>query len=398
MRSAKPDEDVRGFEAPDFDDSSWQTVSTPHTFNDVDSFRTIISHSGGDRGSYKGPAFYRKHFKLPQSAASSKVFLEFEGFRQAAQVFANGKSVGISENGVNSYGIDISGNVSFGDHENVVAVRVDNRTTYAEQSTGTHFEWNTNDFNPDFGGINRRVWLHVTGKIYQTLPVYDGLQTTGVYVYPTNISVPDKTTDIVVQSQIHNATADPASITLAVVVVDAKGLIRAKFESEPLDMVAGEKSVIEATGALKDARFWSTDDPYLYDVYTLLSVDGKVLDVSRVSTGLRKTDFKGGVGSGGVYVNDQFVYLKGFAQRASNEWAGLGQAYPDWMHDLNARLIRDCHGNYIRWMHVSPQRVDVDQPGDRHEDNGREHRLGKVAEQVGQEHDHEQHDECSNES
>ena len=44
----------------------------------------------------------------------------------------------------------------------------------------------------------------------------------------------------------------------------------------------------------------------------------------------------------------------------SDEWAGLGQAYPDWMHDLNARIIRGCHGNYIRWMHVSPQRVDVE--------------------------------------
>jgi len=49
MRSAKPDDDLRGFEAPEFDDSTWQSVSTPHTFNDVDSFRTIISHSGGDR-------------------------------------------------------------------------------------------------------------------------------------------------------------------------------------------------------------------------------------------------------------------------------------------------------------------------------------------------------------
>ena len=35
-------------------------------------------------------------------------------------------------------------------------------------------------------------------------------------------------------------------------------------------------------------------------------------------------------------------------------------AYPDWMHDFTARLIRECHGNYIRWMHVTPQRVDVE--------------------------------------
>ena len=44
------------------------------------------------------------------------------------------------------------------------------------------------------------------------------------------------------------------------------------------------------------------------------------------------------------------------------------------------------------------QRVDVDQPSYRHEHDGREHRLREVAEQVGQEHDHEQHDERGNES
>ena len=43
-------EDVSGAEAPAFDDSKWTTVSTPHSFNDVDSFRKIISHGGGDRG------------------------------------------------------------------------------------------------------------------------------------------------------------------------------------------------------------------------------------------------------------------------------------------------------------------------------------------------------------
>jgi beta-galactosidase len=34
-------DDVLGAEAPSFDDSAWTTVGTPHTFNDVDSFRQI---------------------------------------------------------------------------------------------------------------------------------------------------------------------------------------------------------------------------------------------------------------------------------------------------------------------------------------------------------------------
>ena len=42
-----------------------------------------------------------------------------------------------------------------------------------------------------------------------------------------------------------------------------------------------------------------------------------------------------------------------------DDWAALGEAYPDWMHDYNAALIRSTHANYIRWMHIAPQPVDV---------------------------------------
>src|ERR1035438_7240495 len=91
-------EDVPGAEAPGFDDSHWATVSTPHSFNDVDSFRVIINHSGGDRGTFKGIVWYRKHFKLPANLAGDRIFLEFEGMRQAGVIYLNGKEVGLDEN------------------------------------------------------------------------------------------------------------------------------------------------------------------------------------------------------------------------------------------------------------------------------------------------------------
>ena len=46
-------------------------------------------------------------------------------------------------------------------------------------------------------------------------------------------------------------------------------------------MVADEKSNLTASGTLQDARVWSVDDPYLYDVYTVLTVDNEVVDVNR---------------------------------------------------------------------------------------------------------------------
>jgi|CZKL01.1.fsa_nt_gi beta-galactosidase len=352
-------EDIPGGEVTAFDDSAWETVSTPHTFNDVDSFRQLISHGGGDRGTYKGLSWYRKHFRVPADLAGHKIFLEFEGIRQAGDIFLNDKQIGLYENGITAYGLDIS-EVHFGAQENVLAVKVDNRTTYPERATGTTFEWNANDFNPDHGGINRRVWLHVTGKIYQTLPLYYGLESTGVYVYTTHFDIAQRTADVTVESEVRNASGDRATVELSAVIVDPNGQVRAQLGGTSVDMVNAEKTVLTAAGALRGARFWSTRDPYLYEVYTILKVDGKTVDVDRVVTGFRKTEFKGGAGTGGVYINDEFVYLKGYAQRSSDEWAGLGQAYPDWMHDYNSKLIRESHANYMRWMHVSPQRVDAD--------------------------------------
>jgi beta-galactosidase len=353
-------DDAPGAEAPAFDDSAWTTVSTPHSFNDVDSFRQIISHSGGDRGTFKGLVWYRKHFKLPARLSGNRIFLEFEGMRQAADIFLNGKAIGLYENGVTAFGLDISDTVHFGNQDNVLAVKLDNRTNYAERSSNTPFEWNANDFNPDHGGINRHVWLHVTGKIYQTLPLYYGLESTGVYVHAANFNLAAKSADVTVESEVRNASGDRATVGLTAVIVDRKGQVRARFSGEPVDMVNGEKTVLTAAGALEAARFWSPDDPYLYDVYTVLTVDGKTVDVDKVATGFRKIEFRGGAGTGGVYVNGKFVYLKGFAQRSSNEWEGLGGAYPDWLHDFQAQMVRDDHANYIRWMHVAPQRVDSD--------------------------------------
>jgi beta-galactosidase len=367
-------QDVPGAEAPAFNDAAWADIATPHSFNDVDSFRKIISHSGGDTGTYKGLSWYRKHFKLPAEAAGHKVFLEFEGMRQAGDIFLNGKQVGLYENGVSAYGIDITDALLFGGQENVLAIKVDNTTRYQERAfcaanpknadgstcVPTGYQWNANDFNPDHGGINRHVWLHVTGKIYQTLPLYYGLESQGVYVHAADINVAAKTAEVTVESEVHNQSGARTTVALTAIIVDQSGQVRAQFDGDPVDMVDSEKSVMTATGVLKAARFWSPEDPHLYEVYTVLKVDGKVVDVNRLETGFRKTEFRGGAGTGGVYLNDKFVYLKGFAQRSANEWAGVGAGYPDWMHDHLAKMIRDCHGNYMRWMHIAPTKTDAD--------------------------------------
>ncbi len=352
-------EDAAGADKPNFDDSSWTNVSLPHTWNDVDSFRAIITHGGDVGGEYMGIGWYRKHFTLPAGSNGRKVFLEFDGLRQAGRFFLNGQPVGLYENGVTAFGFDVTKFVNFDGKDNVLAVQVDNRTSYKEQATGTTFEWNAKDFNPDFGGLNRDAKLIVAGPIYQTLPLFDNLQTSGIYIYPQNFDLNKKTVDLTVEAQVRNETSDYAGITLSTVVVDADGVVRAKFDAEPSDLVSGQTDTLTATGTLENARLWSPSDPYLYNVYTILSVNGTVVDVCQTQTGFRKAEFKGGAGTGGVWINGHFVWLTGFSQRSANDWPGLGGAYPDWMHDFTAAMIHDSNSNYVRWMHVSPQRADV---------------------------------------
>ena len=165
-------EDVTNAETAGLDDSKWANVSAPHTYNDVDSYTSLISHSGGDRHAWTGSTWYRKHFKLPASAKDGKVFLEFEGLKQAGRFWVNGRRVGKFENGVTACGLDLTGFVKFGDEENVIAVKVDNSNDYVEEATGTGYEWMGRAFNPNYGGLNHDIWLRLTGKVYQTLPLY----------------------------------------------------------------------------------------------------------------------------------------------------------------------------------------------------------------------------------
>ena len=353
--------DVAGADQPGFDDASWSSVSLPHTWNETDSYRAYISHGGGDQSEkMMGIGWYRKHFKLPAGTDGQKIFLEFDGLRQAGRFYLNGKPIGMLENGVTAVGLDITDYVNYGGKDNVLAVKVDNSPAYMEEATQTRFQWNSKDFNPNFGGLNRNASLIVVGKIYQTLPLYNNLKTTGVYIYPENFDLVKKSADIKVEAQVMNETNDYASITLSAIVVDNDGNIKAKLDGNTSDLVAGQAEIFTASGTLTDARFWDVKDPYLYHVYSMLSVNGKVVDVVDTKTGFRKTEFKGGVGKGGVWLNGRFVWLTGYSQRSADDWAGFGGAYPNWMHDYTLSLLRESNGNYLRWMHVSPEKADVE--------------------------------------
>ncbi|MFE9751167.1 sugar-binding domain-containing protein [Saccharothrix saharensis] len=349
--------DVPGGEAPSFDDSSWATVSVPHTYNDVDSFDNHITSSGESAVAMQ-ITWYRKRFTMPAEHRGMKVLLEFEGVRQAATVFVNGMQVGLYENGVAPFGFDITDHVVSG-AENVIAVKADNTKWRPEQATGVSFQWDTRDFNPTYGGLTRNVRLYVLPRTYLTLPLYTNLRTTGTYVYASVINVGGATATINVEAQVRNEHTNSRTLTLSTDVIQPDGTLRATIPGPTVTLAAGDTRTVTFSQRISQLRWWAPGAPNLYTVEVLLSEGGAIVDAHRITTGFRKTSFQGGTSTGGVHINDRYTFLTGYAIRATNEWAAIGGAVPEWMTQVDGKMIRDSNANLIRWMHVAATPANI---------------------------------------
>ena len=340
--------EASGAEKADFDDANWKNITTPHAWNEDDAFRKDIANLS------TGIAWYRKHFALPANAKDKKIFLEFEGIRQAGEFYLNGKFVGRHENGVMAFGFDISDFIIKG--ENVLAVRIDNSWDYKEKATNSAFQWNDKNFYANYGGINKNIYLHITDKLYQTLPLYSNLNTTGVYVYAQDFDIANKTAKITAETEIKNEYLTAKTFDYEVVIEDLNGKMVKKIKGGRYSLAPNETRNISAADTLKNLNFWSWGYGYLYNVYTILKIDGKPADTVKTRTGFRKTEFGGGL----FKLNDRTLQLKGYAQRTTNEWVALGNAVPAWMSDFSNRLMVESNANLVRWMHVTPWKQDVE--------------------------------------
>ena len=333
-----------------YDDAKWKNVTLPYAWNEDEAFKKDIAHLS------TGIAWYRKHFKLPSTSNNQKIFLEFEGIRQAGEFFINGKSIGIHENGVMAFGFDITGLVNIGDRENMIAVRTDNSWDYRERATNTKFQWEDKNFNANYGGISKNVYLHVTPEIYQTLPLFSNLQTTGVYIYADNYNIKSRSAIIHAESEIKNETGQLQQIIYHVIVADINGITIKTFDGDKINIAPGETKIIGASSPVSGLNFWSWGYGYLYNVQTSLLVNNKLIDVVNTKTGFRKTAFKDGM----IYLNDRVMMVHGYAQRTSNEWPAIGLSVPAWLSDYSNGLIVEGNGNLVRWMHITPWKQDIE--------------------------------------
>ncbi|HWL89312.1 MAG TPA: beta galactosidase jelly roll domain-containing protein, partial [Polyangiaceae bacterium] len=133
--------DVTGAESPQFDDSNWSAVTTPHTWNAQD---------GQDGGNdyYRGIGWYRRHYRVPPRFFGKKLWLQFDGVNMVSDVWVNGVHLGQHQGGFARFRFDATSVLKIG-RDNVIAVKVNN-------APNSNIAPLTADFT-FFGGIYRNV-------------------------------------------------------------------------------------------------------------------------------------------------------------------------------------------------------------------------------------------------
>ena len=332
-----------------FDDSKWKQVTLPHAFNEDEAFKLSIEQLTDT------VVWYRKSFQIPELKSNQKVFVEFEGVRQRGDFYLNGHYLGRHENGVMAVGFDLTPHIKEG--ENVIAVRTDNDWMYREEGTNSKFQWNDRNFNANYGGIPKNVFLYVTDNVYQTLPLYSNLKTTGVYVYAQDFDIQGRKATIHAESEVRNDSKATRQFSYQVTILDADGKLMKTFQGDKVTLKAGETKTVKASAFLHNLLFWCWGYGYLYTVKTALKDDNnQIFDEVSTRTGFRKTRFA----EGKIWLNDRVIQMKGYAQRTSNEWPAVGLSVPAWLSDFSNDLMVKGNANLVRWMHATPWKQDVE--------------------------------------
>ena len=416
-------DDPAGAQAPGFDDHAWTLVSAPHTYNDTDTFDNWSTPGHrGEQIQWSGRTWYRKTFTAPATWTGKKVFIEFEAVRQIAEVYLNGEKLGVAKTGFTPFGFDLTPHLKIGE-ANLLAVTVDNRfmkdpldpATEAEiaKRNGTsataapltsqanpnlaqlhaainktipdslddlqadQIPWNNPHWHPAHGGLYRNVRLIVTDPLHISLPLYSFLQTTGPYAYATDIS--PASAQITVEVPVRNERLGAANdLYVSIDVIDADGKTVLAMGGYQPTLATGEDTTIKVTGTLANPRLWEPNYPHVYRVVCRLGTGpgmrtitiDRAVDTVEIPLGIRAVKWDV---AQGFFINGRHLKLRGWGQKPTDEWPGLGAAQPDWMHFVTLQLMKAAGGNFVRWGHSASGPAQIN-AGDR---------LGIIALQPG---------------
>ena len=309
------------------DDSSWETVNIPHTWNDKDA-------DDETPGFYRGPVWYRKQLFIDKSQEGRQAVIYFEGANQEVRFYLNGQFVGEHKGGYTRFCFDITPHLRYG-QENLFAIYVNNVYNPNIPPLSADFTF--------FGGIYRDVYLQFMNPVHIATNDY---ASSGVYIRTPEVN--NSAASVEITTLLTNDMPQATEIRVENIICDADGKEVKKTQAE-VKLAAGEtKADISKKIKIDSPRLWDIDDPYRYMVYTRIldKRKGTLLDEVVNPLGLRWFKFDS---EKGFFLNGKGRKLIGTARH--QDYFQKGNALRDELHVQDVLLLKEMGGNYLRVSH-----------------------------------------------
>ena len=309
---------------PDFDDSGWRKLNLPHDWSIEGEFNENNSTGEAGGGLPAGIAWYRKSFKINEKKKNKTFYIDFDGIYRNSEVWINGHYLGKRPSGYIGFRYNLSPYLNFGEKNNVIAVKVDNRLQ-------PNSRWYTGS------GIYRNVWLTSTGKVH--------VDHWGTYI--TTSDIEHNEARVKVQVQLKNSSAKNERVKIKVFVMNDDGF---NVEEKEKGMEVGTNSYIdEFNFVVAFAQLWSFDAPNLYAIKVEVYQKNKKIDVYETPFGIRDFSFDA---EKGFFLNGENIKLKGVNQH--HDLGALGAAFNARAAQRQLEILKEMGCNAIRMAHNPP--------------------------------------------
>jgi beta-galactosidase len=336
---------------PNFDDTSWRTLDLPHDWSIEGPIARPPEGEGNGGFFTHGIGWYRKSFTLPASTTDGKkVVIEFDGVYMNSEVWINGQFLGRRPYGFMGFRYDLTAFLK-ANGTNVLAVRVDDSLEPA-------LRWYAGS------GIYRHVRLLTTS--FATFRLNGGITITTPEITPDQATVEVKAiidghffTDAERQATIRNSwNVKPTNheVVLRNSVFAPDGSVAASTESKlTLSSLQPGQSATQRVMVPKPS-LWSETTPVLYRLRSTLTLDGRALDETTTTFGIRKLEFDP---DRGLLVNGKPTKLKGVC--VHQDAGSFGNAVPAAIWAMRLGLLKELGCNAVRTSHhpFAPEFYDL---------------------------------------
>ncbi len=306
-----------------YDDSGWEKVNIPHDYIVEGAF----DPKAENQHDYLPvePAWYRKTISIPAAEQGRRLWLEFDGVYRDSQMWLNGHFLGRHLSGYTSFHYDVSGVAKPGTNNELV-VRVD----------PTDFEgwWY------EGGGIYRRARLVSLATAHVA---HWGVQVVANVDNPGDGVQADAR--LVITTTIENDGTAVDRATVLSEVIDATGATVAAGRTTDRMESRGPFNCPQSL-AVSKATLWSCERPYLYHLRSSLLVGGEVVDQTITDFGVRTIRFDA---KRGFFLNGKPLKIKGTCNH--QDFAGVGVAVPDRIHEIRVQKLKEMGANALRFSH-----------------------------------------------